>query len=78
MSLAGGGGGWREAPPACDRQLLGQTPKDYSTQSLGTADKATRGHLTNAIIPLGDRSAASSDSPEAWGGGVFEQCMQHC
>lgn len=69
MSLAGGGGGWREAPPACDRQLLGQTPKDYSTQSLGTADKATRGHLTNAIIPLGDRSAASSDSPEAWGGG---------
>lgn len=52
-----GGGG---SLPICDHQLLGQTPKDYSAQSLESADKAARGHLiTNTIIPPGDRSATS-------------------
>lgn len=66
--------------PICDQQLLGQTPKDYSAQSLESADEAATGHLiTNAIIPPGDRSATSFKLPGGLGRGGgrtwgLEQC----
>lgn len=62
--------GARGCLPICDHQLLGQTPKDYSAQSLESADKVARGQLiTNAIIPSGNRSATSLELPGGLGQG---------
>lgn len=65
------GQGTEESLPISDHQLLGQTPKDYSAQSLESADKAARGHLiTNTIIPPGTGQQLPSDSLEVVGGGA--------
>ena len=76
------GQGTEESLPISDHQLLGQTPKDYSAQSLESADKAARGHLiTNTIIPPGTGQQLPSDSLEVvggggwggWGGGLHDE-----